>query len=1064
MHREISHADTTFTQEPRLELRALLVLLAGLVVADLWPAWVDWLGAWGLGLPTWPREIFGQRFALVAAVLGGARTLYGALESLLQGRVGADLAVAIAVLAAILLQEPLVAAEVLIIGLIGELLEDWTFRRTQSALGGLVVLTPKRCWRLKEDGTEERVLVTELRVGDRVVVRPGAKLPVDGWVISGSSTLDTSALTGESVPAEVGPGSLVLAGSLNHLGSLTIEARSVAEHTVAGQVAELTARALSGKSAIERHADRLARWFLPVVLVLAVVTFLGAYWLESQAATKRAELPPGAWQIARRAAPSALAVLVVACPCALILATPAAIIAALGRLAGTGILLRQGATLERIASVRAFCLDKTGTLTEGRPGLVRLEPLSMTAEELLGLAAGVESGSEHPLGRALVRAAEARGLAPVAVKDQQASPGGGVTGLAGGRQVAAGSARYMKELGIDVTVARSGLEAAEAAGETPVLLAVDGVLAGYMGLLDRARPEAARVIAELRQLGMEKILMLTGDRPAVALRIAGEVGLAEEEVFAGLLPADKAAKVAELESGANSLPCAMLGDGINDAPALARAAAGLAVSQRGFGVDLAAEAGDAVLLGAPLEHLGLLVRLSRRTNEVIGQNILWFALGANLLGVVVTAWLWPLFAPAGWKTQSPLAAAIYHQVASVLVLASSMRLLWFERPAPSFIRSLTEAGDRAGGWIEKFSPGELLHEASHHLGKLFWVSAVAAFLVWCTSGWHAIQQQQQGRVLRFGRLLEGGLQPGFHWRWPWPLERVERVADGQVRTVTVGFRPGSKPTVALPASGGRTWASAHAAEGILRQQEESLMITGDGYLVEMLATVRYRVSASDPFRAIFELAEPDRLVRYAAETVLRELAAESPFSDLLTAKRGALEDKARDRLAARLDKDLHGEAGLDIDGVSLHDLHPPLEVVASYHEVTRAMEGRQQRQNQAQATGLRKRGEQVARDEDALAKAFVDGFNRMEMARATGAAFLARLAARGTAPTLVDFRLFWDTVGGALTGREKVLVDSPGVPMRSNLWLIPPDMFRPAAVGQRTDELERNANLGRRDP
>ena len=1051
MHREISHADNTFANEPKLELWALLVFIGGLVAADLWPAMVEWLGPWGLGLPTWPREIMGQRLALVAAVMGGARTLYGALESLLAGKIGADLAVAIAVLASILMREPLVAAEVLIIGLVGELLEGWTFRRTQSALEGLVKLAPKRCWRLKDDGTEERVLVTDLKVGDRLSIRPGAKVPADGVILSGRTTLDTKALTGESAPAEVGPGSHILAGSINHLGAIILEARRVAEHTVAGQVAKLTTSALQQKSSIERKADTLARWFLPITLGLALITFLVAWWLEARGAASRAELPPSSWQLARRAAPPALAVLVVACPCALILATPAAIIAALGRLAGTGILIRRGEALERLAAVRAFCLDKTGTLTEGKFHLARLTPLADYDEiQLLALSAGVESGSEHPLARAVTAAAALRGIMPAVIDQVQASPGGGVTGQMAQQTVRLGSARFILESGIDIGPAISFLESAENAGETPVLVAVDQAVCGILGLLDTPRPQAAAAIAELRGLGIERFLMLTGDRPEVAKRLAREVGLSEDEVRAGLLPAEKAALVAQLEEGPNGLPTAMLGDGINDAPALARASAGLAVSHGAYGIDLAAEAGDVVLLGAPLEHLGLLVRLARKTSEVITQNILWFALGANLVGIVLTAWLWPLIAPTAWRDQSPLAAAIYHQLASVLVLVNSMRLLWFEKPAPSLVTRFREATNKLNRLAEGLAPGELLHHASHHLGKIAVTSVAVALAFWIWTGMHLIKAQEQGRILRFGRLLPAAMEPGFHWRWPWPVERIAKVNPGRSASVTVGFRPepqgGGQPSQARTA---RTWNSAHANEGIIRLQEESLVITGDGYLVEMLATVRYRIQTEDPFRSRFELGEPDRLVRVAAETILRELAAQGAFADLLTSKRGELETRARDLLATRLGVDAGGVPGLEVEGISLHDLHPPPEVVTSYHDVTRAMEGRQQRQNQAHASTLRKRAEQVSRDEDLLAKSFIESFNRLESARANGAAFLFRLVTRAGSPGLVDFRLFWDSVGAAMAGREKLLVDSPNVPMRSALWFIPPDIARPIFQPQR---------------
>src|SRR5262249_31195986 len=285
--------------------------------------------------------------------------LYGSLDALMEGRVGADLALALACVAAILLREYLVAAEVVVIGLVGECLEAITFARFQNALRGLVEVCPRRCWRLR-DGQEARVLTSELQVGDVVVVKPGGRVPADGVVRDGRSAVDESAFTGESVPVDKAPGDEVLAGTLNQLGALTIEAQRVADQTAVGRVLELTARALKDKAAFERTADRLARYFLPVVLGLAAVTFLGALFLQRSV---------------ERAAYPALAVLVVACPCALILATPAAVLAVLGRLAGTGVLIKGGPALERLAAAHAFAFDKTGTPTHGkRPPAARPPP------------------------------------------------------------------------------------------------------------------------------------------------------------------------------------------------------------------------------------------------------------------------------------------------------------------------------------------------------------------------------------------------------------------------------------------------------------------------------------------------------------------------------------------------------------------------------------------------------------------------------------------------------------------------------------------------------------------
>src|SRR5262249_10597721 len=384
-------------------------------------------------------------------------------------RIGADLALAIACVAAILIGEPLVAAEVVLIGMIGECLEGITFERTRRAVRGLLEVCPRRCWLLR-DGQAVRVLTRALRICDPVVGKPGGGIPVDGIVVEGRSAVDTSALTGESVPADKGLGDEVLAGSLNQFGALTIEARRVSEHTVVGRVIELTARALKDKAPLERTADRLARYFLPPVLALAAVAFLGnvlLHWSPLFRPADAARLSLAA--AARLSVYPTLAVLVVACPCPLILATPAAIIAAMGRLAGTGVLLKGGSALERLATVSAFAFDKTGTLTEGRLELGDVLPLTpnpsppsgvggqssplspggrgvggegaVTADEVLRVAATAEQRSEHLLARLITQQAAARGLPLDPVQDFLAHPGAGVTTTTAAGPVVVGTQR-----------------------------------------------------------------------------------------------------------------------------------------------------------------------------------------------------------------------------------------------------------------------------------------------------------------------------------------------------------------------------------------------------------------------------------------------------------------------------------------------------------------------------------------------------------------------------------------------------------------------------------------------
>jgi Cu+-exporting ATPase len=1027
MHREISHADTTFQQESRLSLYLLTGLLGLLIGIDLWPEFVRWTG-WQF-LPTWPNEIYGYRIALIAAVLGGARILYGSLESLWEGRLGADLALAIACIAAILIKEWLVAAEIVFIGMLGECLESFTFERTQRAIRHIVEICPRRCWVLR-DGQEVRVLTGDIHVGDRVVVKPGARVPVDGVVVDGHSAVDQSALTGESLPVDKAPGSEVLAGSLNQLGALTVEARRVAEHTVVGQVIELTARALKEKAPLERTADRLARFFLPMVLGLAAVTFVVALVLYGKVGL---------------AIYPTLAVLVVACPCALILATPAAIIAALGRLAGTGVLIKGGVAIERLAGVTAFAFDKTGTLTEGRLELGDVIALDgVTQEELLRVAATAEQRSEHVLARLLTQEASARQLALGALVEFQAHPGAGVSARAvaegrsefapfsaskepeaqGGQWLVVGTRRFLEEQGIaSPPAAVAALERLDAAGQTALLVARDGVVLGAIGARDKVRPEAAGVIAELRQLGIRDIALLTGDRAAVAHAVAA--GLHIDEVRAELLPLQKAEFLEgwRLEDGAGATPAAgskpalpgrkvaMVGDGINDAPALARADVGLAIG--GSGTDVAAEAGDLVLMGDPLRPLPLLVRLSRETVRIIRQNILIFAFGVNVLGIVLTAWLWPLLASPRW---APVAGVIYHQIGSLLVLLNAMRLLWFERaPAgPAWVRarqSLRSVDD----WMAHYlNLDEGLHWLSHHWKTVTAAAAGFALAAYALSGLTQVGPDEVAVVRRFGRPLQQDLGPGLYWRWPWPIEEVVRVQPDRVRLVEIGFRSGPSPaSLATPLE----WSSPHGGDGFRRLVEEGTMITGDGNLVELLATVRYHIHPQGLHSYLFEVRDPEETIRAAAESALRETVASRPIAELLTTQRAQVQREVLQRLRLRL-QDYGRGPWVQLDGLALHDLHPPQDTVYAFDEVIRAMQDRDRQVNDAEAEARRNKSQAEAEEMQVRAQAEAEYSEKTLKARADREVFLLRLKARTQLGVAEEWQLLHGTLAALWSGQD----------------------------------------------
>jgi len=542
------------------------------------------------------------------------------------------------------------AAVITTLVLLGQVLELRARGRTSAALRALLDLAPRTARRVRAGGADEDVPLEAVEVGDLLRVRPGERVPVDGVVVEGASAVDESMVTGESIPVEKRAGSRAIGGTMNASGSFVLRAEAVGSDTLLARIVELVGAAQRSRAPIQRLADVVAAWFVPAVVAVAVLAF--ALWLALGPDPKLAH-----------ALVAAVSVLIVACPCALGLATPMSILVGTGRGAHAGVLVKEAAALETLEKVDTLLVDKTGTLTEGAPRLVSVRALEGFGEEdVLRAAAALERGSEHPLAAAILAGAEERGVEIPAATEFHAHAGGGVEGAVEGKRAALGNAALLDALGVDVAALEALAAQEREHGRTAVLVAVDGAPAGVLACADpvkRTTPEALRL---LREAGV-RVVMLSGDAPATARAVAAELGI--DEVHAGVSPADKEALVRRMQEEGRTV--AMAGDGVNDAPALARADVGIAM---GTGTDVAMQSAGITLVRGDLRALARARRLSRATMRNVRQNLL-FAFLYNALGVPIAAGaLYPMLG----IVLSPMIASAAMSFSSVSVVGNALRL------------------------------------------------------------------------------------------------------------------------------------------------------------------------------------------------------------------------------------------------------------------------------------------------------------------------------------------------------------------------------------------------------
>lgn len=596
--------------------------------------------AWAGGVPLVAKALY-----LLAIVAGGWFIAPKAWFALRRIRPDMNLLMTVAVLGAVAIGEWFEAATVAFLFAISNALESWSVGRARRAVEALMDLSPTTARVKEEDGEERDLRAEDVPVGALFIIRPGERIPLDGTVLAGRSEVNQAPITGESVPVSKEPGDDVLAGTVNGSGALEVRSTRPAGETTLAQMIRLVGEARSRRAPSEQWVERFARVYTPAVMLLALLVFV---------------VPPLALALSWETwFYRALVLLVIACPCALVISTPVSVVAALAAAARNGVLIKAGAYVEAPAQLRAIAFDKTGTLTRGEPTVVEVVPLAEHDElALLERGAALEARSEHPLAQAILRYADAQGVEIRPADDVQSIPGKGVAGSFEGKPFWLGSHRYLEERGQETPEVHDQLETMSSAGRTVVVVGNEEHVCGLIAISDRLRPEARETLAELRRLGIDRQVMLTGDNEGTARAIARELGL--DEVRAELLPADKVEAVERLVVEAGQV--AMVGDGVNDAPAMGRATLGIAMGSAGS--DAAIESADIALMSDDLRKLPWLVHHSRRTLRVIRQNIV-FALGVKLvvfgLATLGVATLWMAIAA--------------DMGASLLVIANGLRLL-----------------------------------------------------------------------------------------------------------------------------------------------------------------------------------------------------------------------------------------------------------------------------------------------------------------------------------------------------------------------------------------------------
>ncbi len=594
----------------------------------------------GLGCIPGQKEWLGFDLAIIPMLIGGGFITYSTiLVTIETRRVTTGLLVVIALAGSVYIEEYLAGAIVAFMMIGGEFLEELTLEKTRNAVRRLIALAPNEA-RVFRDGEWTQLPSDQVLVADRILIKPGERIPVDGKIVSGNATINEATLTGESMPVDKIVGDAVFTGTINEMGAIEVVAQKVGDDTALGRIIQVVYDAQEKKGETQRIADRFAQYFTPLILLIGAGVWFGTHELIR-----------------------VMSVFVIACPCALILATPTAVIAAVGNAAKRGVLIKGGAVLETAGRMGAICFDKTGTLTYGVPKVVAFETFALEPEaDILKLALVAESRSEHPIAKAVVDYATECGVKSDASQSFEQVFGVGVKATYKGDEIWVGNWRTLEQQGIiSNPLAAKFLSQQEAQGQTALLIIRNGEVLAGLSVADTVREGAQEAISKLHQVGVKRLAMLTGDNAETAQAVAARVGV--DHVYSQLLPEEKLERIKAMKE--EGLTVGMIGDGVNDAPALMLADVGIAMGAAG--TDVAIESADIVLMGDNLHLLTHVVALSRRTLRIIRQNIWGFAVGVNIVGITL----------AGSGFLSPIAAAVVHNISSAFVVLNSARLLTF---------------------------------------------------------------------------------------------------------------------------------------------------------------------------------------------------------------------------------------------------------------------------------------------------------------------------------------------------------------------------------------------------